>query len=205
MHNQKESAFGSADGQPAAPTPPGSAACPGRRGPSPLRPPWLWVGLFSWLCPLVARADGIDLPFALVWGMGIFLPLLLFNATVEAPIMSRFIGMKFGELWPSWFMANVWSLLAGIPALILNEALTGWFLPTELDRRFRAYPFFLVLFVLVYFTATCLAEFLYARRIVRKTGLPVALATIAKGVFWSNLAAYAVLGPLYFAIGLPHK
>ena len=170
---------------------------------SSLRPPWLWALLFCWLWPLVARADGIDLPIALAWGVGIFLPLLIFNATVEALIMRRFIGMKFGDLWPRWFMANVWSLLAGIPALMLNDALTGWFLPTELDRRFRAYPFFLLLFILVYFTATCLAEILYARRIVRKTGLPVTLATIAKGVLWSNLAAYAVLGPLYFAIGLP--
>jgi hypothetical protein len=153
---------------------------------------------------LTARADGIDLPVAITYGIGIFLPLLLFNATVEAPIMARFIGMRFGDLWPSWFKANVWSLLAGIPALILNEALTGWFLPAELGRRFRAYSFFLVLFILVFFAATCLAEFLYARRIVRKTGIKVGHSAIAKGVFWSNLASYAVLGPVYFAISHPH-
>jgi hypothetical protein len=164
---------------------------------------WFWLVLCLIAFPLTARADGIDLPIAIGYGVGIFLPLLLFNATVEAPIMARFLGIRFSELWPSWFKANVWSLLAGIPALILNEALIDWFLPAELGRRFRAYSFFLVLFILVFFMATCLAEFLYARRIVRRTGMKVAHATIAKGVFWANLASYAVLGPVYFTIGHP--
>ena len=104
---------------------------------------WLWLVLCFIAFPFTARADGIDLPILITYGVGIFLPLLLFNATVEAPIMGRFLGIKFSELWPLWFKANVWSLLAGIPALVLNEALTGWFLPAELGRRVRTYPFFL--------------------------------------------------------------
>jgi hypothetical protein len=153
--------------------------------------------------PFTARADGIDLPILIAYGVGIFLPLLLFNATVEAPIMGRFLGIKFSELWLSWFKANVWSLLAGIPALVLNEALTGWFLPGELGRRYRAYPFFLVLFILVFFAATCLVEFLYARGIVRKTGVQVGRAAMVKGVLLANLVSYAVLGPVYFFIEYP--
>jgi len=164
-----------------------------------------WLSLFLSCCafPFTARADGIDLPILITYGVGIFLPLLLFNATVEAPIMGRFLGIKFSELWPSWFKANVWSLLAGIPALVLNEALTGWFLPWELGRRHRAYPFFLVLFILVFFAATCLVEFLYVRRIVRKTGVQVGRTTMVKGVLLANLASYAVLGPVYFFIAYP--
>jgi hypothetical protein len=164
---------------------------------------WLRLLLCFIAFPFTARADGIDLPILITYGVGIFLPLLLFNATVEAPIMGRFLGIKFSELWPSWFKANVWSLLVGIPALILNEALTGWFLPAELGRRIRTYPFFLVLFIFVFFTATCVVEFLYARRIVRKTGLQVGRTAMAKAVLLANLASYAVLGPVYFFIEYP--
>ena len=57
--------------------------------------------------------------------------------------------MRFLELWPSWFKANVWSLVAGIPALMLNEALTGWFLlPLLYGEQARpAYPVLLILMV----------------------------------------------------------
>lgn len=153
--------------------------------------------------PITARADGIDLPIALGVGVGIFLPLLIFNATVEAPIMGQFLGMRFKELWPSWFKANVWSLLAGIPALIVNETFTGWFLPSELGKRVRFYPLFLLLFIFVFFAATCLAEFLYARRIVRKKGLTVERGEIARGIVLANLASYVVLGPIFFTISHP--
>jgi len=117
--------------------------------------------------------------------------------------MGKFLGIKFSELWPPWFKANVWSLLAGIPTVVLNEALTGWFLPGELGRRHRAYPFFLALFILVFFAFTCLVEFLYARKIVRKTGVQVGRTTMAKGVLLANLASYIVLGPVYFFIEYP--
>ena len=167
------------------------------------RPRWLWLLLCFIAVPFTARADGIDLPIALAYGVGIFLPLLLFNATVEAPIMGRFLGIKFADLWPSWFKANLWSLLAGIPALVLNEALTGWFLPVELGRRLRAYPLFLVLFIVVFFATTCLAEFLYARKVVRKAELVVGPGLLAKAVLLANLASYAVLAPVFFLIERP--
>jgi hypothetical protein len=153
--------------------------------------------------PFAARADGIDLPILAAYGVSIFLPLLLFNATVEAPIMGRFLGIKFSEIWPSWFKANVWSLLAGIPALMVNETLTGWFLPGELGQRYRAYPFFLVFFILVFFSATCLAEILYAGRFVRKNGVQVSRNVMVKAVLLANLVSYAVLGPVYFLIEYP--
>ena len=164
---------------------------------------WLLPFFCLLVFPFTARADGIDLPIAIAYGVGIFLPLLLFNTTVEAPVMGRFLGIGFSELWPSWFKANIWSLLAGIPALILNEALTGWFLPPELSRRVRAYPFFLILFILVFFVATCFVEFLYARRIVRKRELAVRSGAMAKGIVLANLISYAVLGPVYFFIEYP--
>lgn len=129
--------------------------------------------------------------------------MLLFNATVETPIVGKFLGMSFSELWPSWFKANVWSLLAGIPALVLNEAVTGWFLPTEMGRRVRFYPLFIVLFILIFYAATCAAEYLSARRIAREAEAQVGVAAMLKAVLLANLVSYVVLGPVYFIIARP--
>jgi hypothetical protein len=117
--------------------------------------------------------------------------------------MGRFLGIKFADLWSSWFKANVWSLLAGIPALIFNQMLTGWFLPVELGKRFRFYSLFILFFIIVFFAATCLAEFLYARRVIRIAGVQVRRAAMIKGVLLANLVSYAVLGPIYFLIEYP--
>ena len=40
------------------------------------------------------------------YGVGIFVPLLAFNATVEAAIVGRFLGVRFADLWWPWFKAN---------------------------------------------------------------------------------------------------
>ncbi len=114
--------------------------------------------------------------------------------------MGRFLGIKFSKLWLSWFKANVLSLLAGIPALFLIEALKAWLLPAELGRRMHAYPFFIVLSIFVFFAATCLAEFLYAKRVARETGVHLGRVMMIKAVLLANLASYVILGPVYFCI-----
>jgi len=54
--------------------------------------------LCCFVIPFTARADGINLPILIGFGFGILLPLRLFNATVEAPIMGKFLGIRFSEL-----------------------------------------------------------------------------------------------------------
>ena len=164
---------------------------------------WLLLLLCCFTFPFTARADGIDLPILLGFGLGIFLPLLLFNAAIEAPIMGRFLGIKLSDLWWPWFKANVWSLLGGIPALVINELLAGWLLPTELVRRFQVYPLFLVLFAAVFFAATWLVEFVCARSIVRRQGVKVERATLVKAVLLANVASYAILGPAFCVLQYP--
>ncbi len=153
--------------------------------------------------PFTAWADGIDLPLVIGYGVVIFLPILVFNATVETPVIGRLLGVRYAELWPSWFKANLWSLLAGIPALFLNEALTGWFLPVELGKRVRLYPFFLVVFIFVFYVATCTVEYLYAWKLARKAGAQIGRGAMLKAVLLANVASYAVLGPVYFFVERP--
>ncbi len=45
---------------------------------------WLLLALGCLLLPNTARADGIDLPVLIACGVGIFVPLLAFNATIDA-------------------------------------------------------------------------------------------------------------------------
>jgi len=88
---------------------------------------------------------------------------------------------------------------------ILNEALTRLVSASGTGQNgFRAYPLFLVLFIFVFFAATCLAEFLYARRVVRKAGVRVS------GPRWSGRSSsksrfVAILGPVYFFIEYPEE
>ncbi len=168
-----------------------------------MRPRWYWLILCSCVLPLTARADGIDLPILLGLGVGVVLPLLLFNATIEAPILGRLLRVRWRELWPWWFKANVWSLLAGVPAWMISGMLDERFLPDELGRRFRVYPWFLLLHVGVYFVATCLAEALYTRKIVRETELKADWRVLMRAVVIANLASYVVLGPAYVAMAWP--
>lgn len=147
-------------------------------------------------------ANGIDLPILLGGGLAIILPLLLFNALVESPVLARFLGVRWRELFAPLLRANIWSLLAGLPIAILNGALAGWLLPDEFVRRMHAYPIALAIGALNYYLASCLVEYLWFRRRIReqidRLGKP-----LLRGVVLANLASYAVLGPVYWFLAQP--
>ena len=107
------------------------------------------------------------------------------------------MGIRLSELWWPWFKANVWSLLAGVVAFGLNDALKGWLVPDELGARIRVYPFFLVFAVAVYYAITAAAEWAYARRLFGQAGLDLAAGKVLKVVLLANAASYLVLGPLF--------
>lgn len=164
---------------------------------------WLSPVLLLLLFPTTAGANGIDLPVLVGYGVGVLVPLLIFNATMEAPIVGRFLGIRFATLWGPWFKANVWSLLSGLPVLLVTSALKDWWLPSEFGERIKAYPIFLLIGILVYFLTTVLVEFLYARRLVRGAEPQVARSTLIKAVTLANAASYVVLGPVFFAVEKP--
>jgi hypothetical protein len=89
----------------------------------------------------------------------------------------------------------VWSLLGGIPALIVNSVLLDRCVPAELGARVRVYPVFLVVSILVFFSATVLVELLYARRLGRLTDRRIG----------SGLASVPCAAIVPAAVGFPIK
>ncbi len=109
-------------------------------------------------------ANGIDLPLLLFWGVAVFVPLMLFQIGVEGAILSRCWQIRFRELMTCVFLANCWSLLAGIPVKIFNAWFYSLMLPTDLAVFFARYPYAVTLGTLVYFFVTWLVEARYSMK-----------------------------------------
>ena len=63
-------------------------------------------------------ADAIDFPLVLGFGLIVLVPLLLFEVVVEAFVLKAAWSIPFGKLCRYTFVANILSLLAGIPVKI---------------------------------------------------------------------------------------
>jgi hypothetical protein len=151
-------------------------------------------------------ANGIDLPLLLLWGVAVFVPLMLFQVGVEGAILSRCWQIRFRELMTCVFLANCWSLLAGIPVKIFNAWLYSLMLPTDLAGFFARYPFAVTLGTLVYFFVTWLVEARYSMKRLEREGHTYFRSRVRSGVLLANLATYAVLGPVhYFATRPTHN
>src|SRR5215469_5770348 len=90
-------------------------------------------------------ADSIDLPIALVAGLVVLAPLLLFEVVVEGLVLKRVWSIPFGKLWRYTLIANILSLLAGIPVKILNAGLYYLILPRDLPGYLKWYPWAMAL------------------------------------------------------------
>lgn len=155
------------------------------------------MGLPLEVCPAVILADGIDLPVLLVFGTVVLVPLMLFQVAVEGGILSRLWRIPFRQLVKVVFVANCWSLIAGIPTKILIAWLYDSVLPNDLIGFFRFYPFAAAGGTFVYFVITIFVEGFYLSRRVKEAGMPT--SKFWSGVVIANLATYAVLAPLdYF-------
>jgi hypothetical protein len=151
----------------------------------------------------VILADGIDLPLLIVYGALVLVPLMLFQVGVEGGILSRLWGIPFQELTRIVFVANCWSVIAGIPTKILNAWLYDLVLPKDLIGFFKYYPFAAPAGTFVYFVITILVEGFYLFRRVKEAGLP--LSKFWGGVVTANLATYAVLAPLNYFGTRPYQ
>jgi len=143
-------------------------------------------------------ADAINFSFVLGAGVVILVPLLAFEIFTEALILRTVWHQEFGDLCRFTFVANIWSLLAGIPAKFLNSWLYSFLLPADLPGYFARYPFAIAIGSLTYFLITIAVEGLYAIRWLRKKQYPVTKAGLWRGVLLANLATYAVLSPLHY-------
>jgi hypothetical protein len=149
-------------------------------------------------------ADGIDFPLLIVYGAIVLVPLMLFQVGVEGAILRRVWGIPFKQLARIVFVANCWSLIAGIPAKILNAWLYDAVLPNDLLGFFKYYPFAAVAGTFVYFVITVFVEGFYLSRRVKEVKMPI--SKFWAGVVVANAATYAVLGPLnYFGTRPDHR
>lgn len=148
-------------------------------------------------------ADAIDIPYVLLYGLVILVPLLLFEVVVEALVLKRIWTIPFSTLCRFTLIANCLSLLAGIPVKFLNAWLYSFLLPDDLPGFFARYPSAVAIGSLIYFTVTVAVEGAYAFRWLRRKQIVIALGKIWTGVFLANLASYIVLAPLHYYITRP--
>lgn len=164
------------------------------------------MGLLPEVCsitPAVILADGIDFSLLIVYGAIVLVPLMLFQVAVEGGILSRFWRIPFKQLTRAVFVANCWSLAAGIPTKILNAWLYNSILPNDLLGFFKYYPFAAVAGTFVYFAITVFVEGFYLSRRVKEAEIPI--SKLWSGVVIANLATYAVLAPLNYFGTRPHQ
>ncbi len=157
------------------------------------------------IAPLLA--DGIDVPLVFLFGVAVLVPLMAFQVGVEGAILARLWRLSFRELARGVFLANCWSLAAGIPVKIFNGWLYYWLLPTDLAGFFARYPYTVMLGTGIYFLVTWRVEARYLLKwLAPPEARPVFRARVWSSVLVANLATYAVLAPVhYFATRPTHN
>src|SRR5688572_18955062 len=143
-------------------------------------------------------ADAIDLPLVFTYGLGVLVPLMLFQVGVESLILRHFWDVPFREMARFTFWANCWSLAAGIPTKILNVVVYGILLPHDIPEFFARYPFAVGVGTLIYFIVTVLVELGCATRWQRMNKVSITRRTLWSGVLLANLATYAVFAPSHY-------
>jgi hypothetical protein len=148
-------------------------------------------------------ANGIDLPLLLLFGVGVFIPLMAFQIGVESAVLARFWQIPFRELARCTFKANCWSLVAGIPVKFFNAWLYSLILPLHLAGFFARYPYAVILGTLGYFLVTWLVEARYSMKWLEREGHAYFRSRVWSGVLLANLATYVVLGPVHYIATRP--
>ena len=143
-------------------------------------------------------ADAIDLPLVALFGIAVLVPLMLFQVAVEGGILSRIWQIPFKQLIRPVFLANCWSLLAGIPIKILTAIIYSYLLPPDFAVYFARYPFAVSLGDLNFFLTTLFVEAFYLSRWLNRESAPQTRSKFWVGVLVANIATYAVLAPLHY-------
>ncbi|MCX7016006.1 MAG: hypothetical protein NTW86_26195 [Candidatus Sumerlaeota bacterium] len=150
-----------------------------------------------------AFADGINIDYVVMFGLAIVIPLLLFDVFVEGVVLAWVLKIPYQRTLLFLFVANLLSLLAGIPVLILKETASYRYLPRDLRDFFALYPLFAALSVLAYFSVTVLVESaagLLWRRIGR---YEFSRGRLVRAILLANVATYAIWAPLSYFFTRP--
>jgi hypothetical protein len=143
-------------------------------------------------------ADAIDFPMVFGLGLMVLVPLMAFEVFLEAFVLKLTWKVTFRSLCVFTLVANLLSLVAGIPIKILNAFFYGAFLPEDLPGFFARYPLAVCIGTLFYFAVTVAVEGAYAFRWLRRQGHALQGALVWKGILLANVASYAVVAPLHY-------
>ena len=101
----------------------------------------LTILLFCLFLPCEARADGISIPILLGGGIIVFTPVIIFITLIESVIILKLLRLSFWFGFKIMLIANILSMLSGIPVKIINIIFYAKNMPNNLYDYFRVYPY----------------------------------------------------------------
>jgi len=155
------------------------------------------------LIPAEARADAVNFGFVAVAGVIVLVPLTLFTMFVEGIPLAIGLRIPYRRTLKILLVANVVSLLAGIPVKSVNVMLYSIYMPHPLAAYFRAYPLAAMLGSLHFFIVTVLVEFAVVAVWHKRQAIHVGWKKLMLIVFIMNMMTYAVIAPLHYSATRP--
>jgi hypothetical protein len=163
---------------------------------------WLFVVLLL-AAPVSVRADAINVPIVLGYGIAILAPLLAFQTAVEAGILRLGFRIGYREAMGIMFWANVWSVVAGLPTKFLNSWIYESIVPRNLYDYMRLFPMAMAVGSCVYFVVTVFVEWGVVRRRFKKLGVEATGSRLIAVIAIANVATYAICAPLFYQATKP--
>ena len=123
--------------------------------------------LFCLFLPCEARADGISIPILLGGGLIVFVSVIIFITLIESVVIFKLLRLSFCYGFKIMLIANILSMLSGIPVKIINMILYVKNMPNNLYDYFQTYPYLVGIGTLFYFIVTVVVEYLYLQHVYK--------------------------------------
>ena len=149
-------------------------------------------------------ADGINFEVLLGAGLIVLVPLIAFEVFIEALVLKKVWKTDYQELCTFTFIANVLSMLAGIPTKIVAIVVSSAVLPNNIPAYVKFYSVSAICAAVFYFVVTVAVEGGYAFRWTRRKQIQLSRAEVWRGIFLANVATYIVIAPVYYFATRPH-
>lgn len=159
------------------------------------------MGLF----PSPAYANGIGPEFAMRWGsLGLvaLAAVMAFIVLVEGGVVAAGLGLGPGPAYRLVLVANLVSLLAGLPVWSFNRYVAQRFLAPGFGLHYSKHVGTILVGAAAYFVASIVLEFVVVALWVRRRQGSGRQGRVAAFVVIANVITYAVLVPLryYWAV-----
>lgn len=147
--------------------------------------------------PALAEANGIAVEAVVCGGLGLLTGLMVFLVVAESLFLRLITRKPFGEWVRPVLVANVASLVAGIPVKILGGYLGAQAVRLRMDEFMNLYPMIAFRMVVLYFVVTLLAEGMVLLWLAARGKWSVTRKRIVIGLVLANVLTYSVLAPLH--------